>query len=415
MLRILRTLGLAVFTGAGVCLGSGKIMDIKWDELPPLPPSPGQARQPGLAGPFAGAHGDVLLVGGGANFPDKAPWEGGAKAWWDDLFVLERRADGTTHWVTGKRFKLPRAIAYGMSFSTPDGVIYAGGCDAAQCYRDVFLLAWNPRTRDVTTTPLPPLPEPLAFMAGALVGHTVYVAGGQQTMKDAAPSQAFWSLDLARRGRPAEFKWEVLPPWPGPARILPVAAGSGENFFLFSGRAFRTGRPTEILTDAYAYDVATRGWRTLTPVNGQRNRGTNGAAWSVMAGTAAAAPDGEILLFSGDRGELFLRLEAFDLEVETLRKKMAEASVSARDTLQREIDARLLAKKKIYETHPGFNREVLAYDTRRDAWRVVMRSPVPGQVTTVAVPWGDTIVIPNGEIRPGIRTANVTRLTPVSR
>ena len=48
-----------------------------WKELPELPPAPGQAIQPGLAGAFAGVckdpdgvNDDALIVAGGANFPD---------------------------------------------------------------------------------------------------------------------------------------------------------------------------------------------------------------------------------------------------------------------------------------------------------------------------------------------------------
>ena len=57
--------------------GSANVMSISWEELPPLPPSAGQSKQPGVAGPFAGVHRDALIVAGGANFPDKMPWEGG--------------------------------------------------------------------------------------------------------------------------------------------------------------------------------------------------------------------------------------------------------------------------------------------------------------------------------------------------
>jgi hypothetical protein len=31
----------------------------------------------------------ALIVAGGANFPDKAVWEGGRKHWYDNIFVLE--------------------------------------------------------------------------------------------------------------------------------------------------------------------------------------------------------------------------------------------------------------------------------------------------------------------------------------
>lgn len=55
------------------------VTTLAWDTLPPLPPSAGQSQQVGVAGPFAGVHRDALLVAGGANFPEKRPWDGGAK------------------------------------------------------------------------------------------------------------------------------------------------------------------------------------------------------------------------------------------------------------------------------------------------------------------------------------------------
>ena len=185
-------------------------------------------------------------------------------------------------------------------------------------------------------------------------------------------------------------------------------AATGEAFFLFSGRLPQPGRGTEILTDAYAFDPRARTWRTLSKIN-------SGAGLSVMAGTAVPVGDDEILLFGGDRGELFLELEAHDLAVESLRRRLTEAPANDRAPLEREIAGQLTAKKTIYETHPGFAREVLAYDTRRDAWRVVTRSPLAPQVTTFAGKWGDAVVIPSGEIRPGVRTPAVVRVKPVTQ
>ncbi len=349
-----------------------------FSRLPALPPALGQARQAGLAAPFAGVHGDALIVAGGANFPRAMPWDGGAKAWWDDAFVLERGADT---WRTAKNLKLPRPLAYGFSFSTPEGVVCAGGCDAAQCHRDVFLLAWDARRKELTTTTLPPLPAPLAFMAGAQIGSIIYLLGGQQDMKPGAPTRTFWSLDLARRGGGVESKWEELPAWPGPARIVPVAAAFGGKVFLFGGREPRPGQLAQILTDAFAYDPAARAWRAIAP-----------PPRAMMAAPAAAVGD-EMWIFGGDDGKLFSRLEAFDLG----------------------LSAPPEAKRRILETHPGFARDVLAYDPARDTWRSVALSPEPLPVTTIAVPWGGAVVLPSGEVRPGVRTTAVLRLAPSAR
>lgn len=396
---------------------SATVQDLNWERLPPIPPSPGQTRQPGLAGPFAGVHGDALIVAGGANFPQGMPWDGGAKIWWDDIFVLERLEGAAPRWVRDKAFKLPRPLGYGMSFSTPAGVVCVGGNDADRCYRDVFLLAWDPGQREITTTTLPPLPQPLAMMSGAILGKTIFVAGGQHAVKGAVPSDAFWALDLSRRSNPADFRWEELPTWPGPARLLPVAAAQGAGdlgrFYLFSGRVQQAGRRTTMLTDAYAYDPAQRTWATLRNVNGWLRGGGDG--WCAMAGVAAPAGEGEILLLGGDRGDVFLHLEELDLEIAARRQRESAATQPGRATLQREIDARLREKRELYERHPGFGRDVLAYDTRSDTWRIAGRTPFAPQVTTIAVSWGDAVLIPSGEISPGVRTPDVVRLTPVVR
>jgi solute:Na+ symporter, SSS family len=57
---------------AAIFIGSGPPAR-KWERLPSLPD------KEGFAGPFAGTSRGVLLVAGGANFPEKKPREGGKK------------------------------------------------------------------------------------------------------------------------------------------------------------------------------------------------------------------------------------------------------------------------------------------------------------------------------------------------
>ncbi len=73
---------------------------------------------------FAGVSGGALVAAGGANFPDRKPWEGGKKVWYDTVFVLEK-PDG--QWkVAGK---LPRPLGYGVSATWRDRVVCVGGSD----------------------------------------------------------------------------------------------------------------------------------------------------------------------------------------------------------------------------------------------------------------------------------------------
>ncbi|HVJ83856.1 MAG TPA: galactose oxidase, partial [Planctomycetia bacterium] len=58
--------------------------ELKWSRLPSL------LDRHGFAGMFVGVSGGALICAGGANFPEKKPWEGGAKVWHDGVFALER-------------------------------------------------------------------------------------------------------------------------------------------------------------------------------------------------------------------------------------------------------------------------------------------------------------------------------------
>ena len=65
------------------------------------------------------------------------------------------------------------------------------------------------------------------------------------------------------------------------------------------------------------------------------------------------------------------------------------------------------------DQHPGFP-QLYSYDCEGDRWTGIGGLPA-NHVTTVAVQWQDSIVIPTGEIRPRVRTPAVLRgfRTPV--
>ena len=120
-----------------------------------------------------------------------------------------------------------------------------------------------------------------------------------------------------------------------------------------------------------------------------------------------------IVIFGGDGGELFLRLERHDLAIEAMRKRLGALSASApaeeRAGLEAAIAAELAEKRKIYAAHPGFARAVRIFDARTEGWRVAGEMPPMPAVTTTAVRWGGDVVVPTGEIKPGVRTDAVWR------
>lgn len=362
---------------------------LRWSELPELP-------EPiGFAAPFAGVSGDALIVAGGANFPEAPPWEGGRKVWHDRIFVLPS-PEG--RWRT-LREKLPRPNAYGVSITLQNQVICIGGCAQKwddqrqtfvyqQCYDDVFVLRLQgdggklneqgepgsliadkfivPGDDPNIVQPLPRLPRPLAFMSGARIGETIYLAGGQDLFADGAATTNFWRLDLSKRTEPEAFDWEQLP-WPinAPPRVLPVCAAQNDGrencLFMFSGRD-APGHDANLLRD---------GWK-FTPSRGEWTA-TRDTPRCLMAGVAVPLGVNHILTLGGDSGELFGN-EAGD-------------------------------------EHPGFAKDmVFLYDAVTDRW--TRRGDLPANhVTTNAVHWNDAIVIPSGEIRPGVRSPKVWAAT----
>ncbi len=319
------------------------LYSLHWSQLPPLPDALG------VAGPFAGVSGDTLLVGGGANFPGKMPWEGGKKIWHDDVYALT----GTTgHWA--RVGKLPRPLAYGVSVTTDPGVVCIGGSDADRHYRDVFLLSF--RDSKLTVQTLPSLPLPLANAAGALVGSTIYIAGGSEQPGEQAANRQCFALDLCKTN-PA---WQTVPLCPGKARILPVAAASKKDFYLFGGAALEptNGKIARVyLRDAWRYEPQ-HGWQRLADLPKP----------CVAGPTPAPSVDANFLLVGGDDGSR--------------------------------------AGFQPPEKHPGFPNLLLAYDVKTGNWHTNGEIPA-ARATVPAVFWRDRYIVPSGEMRPGVRSPEV--------
>ncbi|WP_442505417.1 sodium:solute symporter family transporter [Novipirellula sp. SH528] len=335
---------------------------LSWNELPPVPD------ELGFAGPFAGVHNDSLIVAGGANFP-KPVWENDVKYWHDRIFVLTKNGSDY-QWKDGG--KLAKPIAYGAAVSTPQGVVCMGGNDSTSTFDDVFLLQWDPETKKISRTEYPSLPKPCAHGAATLIGDTIYLAGGQQDASLQSAMSNFWSLDLSQRGNPKEFIWKERPPCPGPSRAfnLTVAQHNGYHdcVYVISGR--RQDGPddtnVEFLTDVWEYTPATQQWR-------QRRD----APRCVTAGTGIGFGQSHIFVLGGADGSLYFK------------------------------------GNELKDDHPGFIKQSLAYHTITNTW-VEAGATLANHVTTIAVKWGDSIIIPSGEVRPRVRSPAVYRVTPTS-
>jgi len=323
---------------------------LEWNHVYTLP-SPHQHEQnKGVAGAFSGFVGSELIIAGGANFPDKMPWEGGTKNWEKTLYHFDtEKTDSQGGIVTGF---LPNSVAYGVSVQLPEGVLCIGGNDSQQCFNEVFLICKeNGRFR--LSYDWPPLPVPLANATGALLDNKIYIAGGQEKMVEENATNHFFVLDLDNK----EKGWVVLPSWEGSARgyAVSVACDDGENpgFYLFSGRDYHSTGYIEVLTDGHRYNPYQNSWTQLQDT------------FPVMAGTAFSLA--EHIVFLGG-----------------VTKLMPGS----------------------YE-HPGFENCLRVYDTGSQTF--ILEEPLPFSVpvTTNIARRKNSIYITSGEVRPGIRTPDI--------
>lgn len=319
-----------------------------WKALPPLPDPIG------VAAPFAGVSGGALLVAGGANFPDRPPWQGGTKVWHDTVWVLDTP---TGSWR--KAGTLPTPRAYGVSITVKDRLLCLGGSDTKAPTAEVIGFRWRrDRLETVPSHDLPPpLPIPLANAAGVLDGRGVaYVACGSPEPGERAASARVFTLTPGKRGA----AWQELPPLPADPRILPVIAGLSDGFCLVGGATLesRSGKTVRrYLCDAWRY-TASRGWERLPDLPRP----------CVAAASPAPVERDAVYVLGGDDGsQVGQPPSAF---------------------------------------HPGFSGEILRLDLRHPAWLPVGTLPAP-RVTLSCVAWRDGWVLPSGEVRPGVRSPEV--------
>lgn len=249
-------------------------------------PYPAFPLAPGVAAVIAGSHGGVLIAAGGANFPDRPPWENGVKRTYDEIYALR---PGATEWQTAGRLPAPRA--YAAVVSVPDGVLAVGGENAAGVFHDSLLLSWTGDT--VVVRLAPALPVALASPVAVVLDGKVYLAGGYAAGAPRVSTNSFYCLDLANLAA----GWQQLPSWPGPSRALAVISALRGAVYLVSGLEMLAGADGQpkinYLADAYRYQPG-RGWERLSDL-----------PWSVIAAPSPApvttGPD-RLFMFGGVDG-----------------------------------------------------------------------------------------------------------------
>lgn len=361
---------------------------ITWATVAKLPVLAGMQKQLGVAGVFTGVSNDVLLIAGGSNFADGAkPWQGGKKLHKNDIYVLKKEAENMFTWLNPQPAHLKQKVAYGASVTLPEGVVCAGGeTDEANSSREVFMMNWDAPKSEVLFKEMPSLPIPVANAGMANIGKTIYLVGGESNGK---PSAKSFLLDLST----PHPQWQPLPDLPvAMSHSVAVAQSNGKNecVYVIGGRSSTSSGISNLHNTTFCYDPTSKKWLRL------KNVGDGENITNLSAATGIAYGNADIILIGGDKGNVFHQIETYNAEIAKAQNQ------TEKQKLQNE-------KLELLNNHQGFSKDVYQYNIPTNSWKKIGELPFYGQVTTTAVKWDGDIFIPCGEIKPGLRTANVVR------
>jgi cyclically-permuted mutarotase family protein len=359
-------------------------MKINWNTLSEMPPARGETTQYGLAGLLAGVIDDRMVAAGGSNFADSKPWLGGTKLYYDDIFVLNSAENGSLQWEQPK-LKLPAKMAYSACVSAEDAIYCLGGEDATQPLKSALKIYFENNRFKIEE--LPELAVAVSNAGAAIIGTKLYLAGGNDSV-DA--TKHFQMIDLSK----PENGWTVLPDLlvaESHAVVASQSDGTEDCIYVLGGRN-KTGEISTFLSSIQKYSPKDNRWTEAGVLQLEASE-----KFGLSAGTGLAFGAQRILLFGGDKGAIFNRTERFN-----------NAIAAETDTTKRE---KIIAEKiESLTNHPGFNSEIYSFDTQTGKLWQVGEIPGLSQVTTTAFWWNGKVIIPGGEIRPGVRTPKISEV-----
>ena len=354
--------------------------------LASLPAGGGQ----GVSGIFSGRVGNSVLVAGGCNFPDVPAAEGGAKKFYNSVYVLDNPLKEGAAWK--EIGYLTDVVAYGASVTTPEGVVCIGGSDGSSVKSSVFMLSMV--KDELNVIEMPSLPIALEHLCAAYGDGYIYVAGGRN---DKGGSYAAYRLAY-----PSGTQWEQLPDMPGAPRLQSVGvvqkAATGSCFYVFGGYCDPIGQTAGVVhLDGVKYDIQKGEWSDVAPIAPHGKEMTLVGAAGVVSGCS------HIVCMGGVDATIFE--EAINRQV-----YISKADEDG-DTL---AVTKLKDEAATYLTHPAewykFNKELLIYHTITDTWTTEACSPLLARAGAAVIPFDGSWIVVNGEEKPGVRSADVTVL-----
>ncbi len=330
-------------------------------------PTEEQGFDKGVSACYCGVINGYLYIAGGCNFPDKPVAEGGKKRFYKAIYAAKLNAEGDRlEWKTVGQ--MPQPAAYGVSVTYENSLIFVGGNNETGGLTTAIRL--RPTATGMQQETLPSLPHALDNMAGAVVGHILYVVGGNC---EGVATQKVWSLDLKNT---AKEGWKEEPSIPGIGRVQPIAAAlAGGLLGVWGGFAPKTdSKAAQLAMNGASYNAGCGTWTAL-PVP------TDALGEEVFTGgaTAIATPQKGVVVVGGVNKDVFLA------------------------AINKLPEGYLLHEPEWYR----FNNRVLCY--RDGAWTQLLQHPSVARAGCALAYWDGWVYVVGGELKPGIRTPEIVR------
>ncbi len=349
-------------------------------ELVAKSPDGEKGYEKGVSAAYAGILNDKLILAGGCNFPDVPAAEGGKKRFYKGIYVADIESDNISEWK--KIGDLPQNSAYGVAVNYNNKIIIAGGQNESSALCSVFSISYGDET-GLLIDSLPSLPVTIDNMAGAVLDGVLYLAGGKV---NGIPSNDVFSLNLTDYNN----GWKRLTAFPGNPRIQPVMSAANGCLYIWGGFSPAIGKnKPSVSNDGWCLNPQAGLWKKL-PAPCEKFR----KATSLTGAVALTLNDDEILCIGGVNAGIFKKA--------LKREQKYKGAEAARRT-------------KIYLSQPAewyrFNQTAFVYNVKTGKWRVAAKNPLLARAGAVIVKHSNTIIYINGEIKPGIRSAEISKFS----
>lgn len=352
----------------------------------------------GASGAFAGVLGEWLIYGGGCNFPDKGPLEGGQKRFYSRIHAL-RISDGGEVLDTLTLGDLARPSGYGASLRSEEGdtLYFIGGTDGSSSLRSIYRIT-------LTAAGVPTmehLPEALSHGwhegSAAILEEKLYLVGGWSAQGQ--PMREVEAMDLTEGG-----ELRPIAPLPDGVRIQPIAFAHSGKLFVCGGFAPSEGGREPLMQDrSYA----------LRP-------GDETAQWQLVSDLPVLEESGRKLLFVGTSvayDEVSGRVYAaggvdYDIFRSALEREYRQGLATAAGDQEALED---FARQRVeYMTRDPeayrFMPHVISLDYESGEWSVVATDTAFATAGGALTAQDGTLYLVGGERKPGIRTPDIWRL-----